>query len=156
MHNIFGTYALENSEDKKAVSTALIRKNFFGKVIESPEEARKVVRNAAIAASIFGSIALLAGLANHFMFLDAAILLGIAYALQKQKSRIGAVTFLLYAFFGLIIGIFRHTAWYLLPLVTTYFSYRSVQGTFALHALADKPANKNLLTPPPPPPSLAA
>jgi hypothetical protein len=114
--------------------------------IETIDEANKAIRNASILAIFSGLVTIiyifiggttsrLAGLFSYLNFYDVALLFTLVYLLYFHKSRVSAITLLIYYIISWIIQMTSYVKLTIPVLIWTalyaYIYYRGVQGTFA-------------------------
>jgi serine/threonine-protein kinase len=115
-------------------------------VPEIPDDIRKKIRNAWIAAIVSGSLTLLVTLVamsgspifgfSAWMLIDVALIFGLAFGIYK-KSRTCATVLLVYFIISQILLRIEtgQTSGLFMSIIFIYFYWQGVSGTFAYHKL---------------------
>ncbi|MBP9773121.1 MAG: hypothetical protein KBD00_00645 [Candidatus Peribacteraceae bacterium] len=115
------------------------KRDLWGDVIETKEEAEKVIQNSSLFFYIIGLMSIVAGFSISIAYAAGGVLLLIpAFFLRQKKSRTAAVLILLLECAEIAVRVESGANGLLFPIIGIWFGIKAVQATFLWHKFKKK------------------
>ena len=132
--NDINEYSTDNLKSKPSKTPK--KRNFWGNVIETKEEAEKTIRISSYVFYFFGGSTLLFGwIVSIAVSLGGLILLVPTFFLHKKKSRTAAIFLLVMQLGEIAVRLESGVNGLLTPIIGIWFGIKAVQATFIWHKL---------------------